>query len=129
MNLKILLPFGIFAAKTGVERMVVETPAGSFGFLPRRLDCVTALVPGILIYETAAEGESFAAVDEGVLVKAGADVLVSVRRAVGGSDLARLRETVEREYLTLDENEKSVRSAMAKMETGFLHRFAEFQHG
>jgi len=129
MNLKILLPFGIFAAKAGVKKLIVETPTGSFGFLPRRLDCVTALIPGVLVYETETEGEIFTAVDEGILVKAGADVLISVRRAVDGSDLARLRETVKREYLTLDDNEKSVRIVMAKLETGFLHRFAAFQHG
>jgi alternate F1F0 ATPase F1 subunit epsilon len=79
MNLKLLLPFQVFAEKTGVTRIVAETPDGSFGLLPHRLDCVAALAPGILIYETEAEGEVFVAVDEGVLVKTGPDVLVSVR--------------------------------------------------
>ena len=83
---------------------------------------------GILIYETEAEGEVYVAVDEGVLVKTGPDVLVSVRRAIGGTDLGQLREAVEQEFLTLDEQEQSVRSVMAKLETGFLRRFAEFQH-
>jgi len=128
MNLKVLLPFEIFAEKTGVTRIVAETHVGSFGLLPHRLDCVAALAPGILTYETEDNGEVFVAVDEGVLVKAGPDVLVSVRRALGGTDLGQLRETVEREFLTLDEREKSVRSVMAKMETGFLRRFANFQH-
>ena len=58
---------------------------------------------GILTYETEAEGEVFVAVDEGVLVKTGPDVLVSVRRAMGGTDLGQLREAVEQEFLTLDE--------------------------
>jgi F-type H+-transporting ATPase subunit epsilon len=128
MNLKVLLPFQIFANKTGVTRVVAETREGSFGLLPHRLDCVAALVPGILIYETEADGEVFVAVDEGVLVKTGTDVLVSVRRALGGADLSQLRESVEKEFLTLDENERSVRSVMAKLETGFLRRFATFQH-
>jgi len=128
MNLKVLLPFQIFAIKTGVSRIVAETREGSFGLLPHRLDCVAALVPGILIYETEADGEVFVAVDEGVLVKTGADVLVSVRRALGGSDLGQLRKSVEKEFLTLDENEQSVRSVMAKLETGFLRRFATFQN-
>ena len=128
MNLKILLPFRIFAEKTGVSRVVAETRDGSFGLLPHRLDCVAALTPGILIYETEVEGEVYVAVDEGVLVKTGPDVLVSVRRAMGGTDLAQLRDTVEQEFLTLDEQEQSVRSAMAKLETGFLRRFAAFQH-
>jgi F-type H+-transporting ATPase subunit epsilon len=89
---------------------------------------VAALAPGILIYETEADGEVCVAVDEGVLVKTGQDVLVSVRRAIGGTDLGQLRTAVEKEFLTLDEHEKSVRLVTAKLETGFLRRFATFQH-
>jgi len=128
MNLKVLLPFQIFAEKTDVLRIVAETGDGSFGLLPQRLDCVAALSPGILIYETDAEGEVYLAIDEGVLVKTGPDVLVSVRRALAGMDLAQLRTMVEKEFLTLDENEQSVRAVMAKLETGFIRRFAHFQH-
>lgn len=127
MNLKLLLPFQIFVEVRGVSRLVAETRGGSFGLLPQRLDCVAALTPGILIYETATDGEVFVAVDEGVLVKTGAQVLISVRRALRGSDLAQLREAVEQEFLTLDENEQGVRSLMAKLESGFLRRFATFQ--
>jgi F-type H+-transporting ATPase subunit epsilon len=128
MNLKVLLPFQIFAEKTDVLRIVAETGEGSFGLLPQRLDCVAALSPSILIYETEAEGEVYLAIDEGVLVKTGPDVLVSVRRALAGRDLAQLRAMVEKEFLTLDENEQSVRAVMAKLETGFIRRFAHFQH-
>ena len=128
MNLKILLPFKIFAEKTGVLRIVAGTREGSFGLLPHRLDCVAALTPGILIYEHEAEGEVYVAVDEGVLVKTGADVLVSVRNAIGGMDLDKLHEAVEREFLNLNEREQSVRSVLAKMESSFIRRFAEFHH-
>jgi len=128
MNLKVLLPFRIFVEKTGVTRIVAETRAGSFGLLPRRLDCVAALAPGILIYEDEAEGEVYVAVDEGVLIKTGPDVLVSVRNAIAGTDLGQLREAVEREFLNLDEREQRVRSVLAKMESGFIRRLAEFHH-
>ncbi len=128
MKLKILLPFQVFAEKTDVSRIVAETPDGSFGFLPQRLDCVASLAPGILTYETESDGEIFVAVDEGVLVKTGSDVLVSVRRALGGTDLGQLRDAVKKEFLNLNEAERNVRSVMAKLETGFLHRFASFQH-
>ena len=128
MTLKILLPSHVFSKKTGVVRIVAETRQGSFGILPRRLDCVAALVPGILIYETESDGEVLVAVDEGVLVTTGLEVLVSVRRALGGTDLGQLRASVEKEFLTLDEREQSVRAVMAKMESGFLRRFASFQH-
>jgi F-type H+-transporting ATPase subunit epsilon len=128
MNLKILLPFQVFAEQTGVTNIVAETPDGSFGLLPLRLDCVATLSPGILIYETEADGEVFVAVDEGVLIKTGPDVLISVRRAIAGTDLDQLHEAVEKEFLTLDESEQSTRTVMAKLETGFLRRFATFQH-
>jgi len=128
MNLKILLPFQIFAEKTGVARVVAQTREGSFGLLPHRLDCVAALAPGILTYETEADGEVFVAVDEGVLIKTGSAILVSVRRALAGTELGQLRAGVEREFLTLDKNEQNVRSVMAKMEAGFMRRFASLQH-
>ena len=128
MTLKVLLPFQIFAEKTSVSRIVAETREGSFGLLPHRLDCVAALAPGILTYETEADGEVFVDVDEGVLVKTGTDVLVSVRRAISGTDLGQLHDTVKQEFLTLDEHEQSVRLVTAKLETGFLRRLATFQH-
>jgi F-type H+-transporting ATPase subunit epsilon len=126
MNLKVLLPFEIFADKTGVSRIVAETREGSFGLLPHRLDCVAALAPGILTYQIGAQAEVYVAVDEGVLVKTGPDVLISVRNAIGGTDLGQLHAAVEREFLHLNEREQNVRSVMAKMESDFISRLAEF---
>ncbi len=127
MNLKILLPFEIFAAKNDVSRIVAQTREGSVGLLPHRLDCVAALVPGILVYETASDGEVSVAVDEGVLVKMGPDVLVSVRRAVGGLKLGQLHEAVRRDYLRLDEHEQSMRSILAGLEGNLMRRMMSFR--
>ena len=126
MKLKVLLPYQVFAEIDEVSRIVVETPQGSFGLLPRRLDCVATLEPGILTYETKAEGEVYIAVDEGILVKAGADVLVSVRNAIGGTDLGKLREAVVKEFVNLDENERQVRAVLARLESGFVRHFTEY---
>ena len=128
MKLKVLLPFQVFAEKANVTRIVAETHEGSFGLLPQRLDCVAALVPGILEVETDEEGEVYLAVDEGVLVKSGQDVLVSVRNAIGGTQLSELREAIEQEFLTMDEHEQSVRSVLARMESGFIRRLADLYH-
>jgi F-type H+-transporting ATPase subunit epsilon len=129
MKLRIILPFEVFAEKADVTRIVAETTEGSFGLLPHRLDCVAVLVPGILIYETEAGGTAYVAVDEGVLVKTGADVRVSVRRAIAGTDLAGLHEAVKRQFETIDAQERAVRTAVAKMEGGFVRRVAELHHG
>ena len=128
MQLKILLPSRVFGEIVDVTRIVAEARGGSFGILPHRLDCVAALAPGILTYATEAKGDVYVAVDEGVLVKIGAQVLVSVRYAVGGTDLGQLRQAVEKEFLSLDNREKSVRAAVAKLESGLIRRFAEFHH-
>ena len=128
INLKVLLPFQVFVEAKGVKRIVAQSIQGSFGLLPHRLDCTAALAPGILTYETEPDGEVYLAVDQGVLVKTGMDVLVSVRNAIGGTVLDKLHDAVKREFLTVNEQEKTVRSVLAKMESGFLHRLVEFQH-
>lgn len=128
MNLKILLPTEIFVDRTDVLRIVAETDKGSFGLLPHRLDCAAALLPGIFIYESARAGISYVAVDEGVLVKTGMDVLVSVRRAISGTDLNQLHDEVKRQFLKMDKQEQEVRTAVTRMEAAMIGRFAEFQH-
>jgi F-type H+-transporting ATPase subunit epsilon len=127
MHLKVLLPFQVFLDKTDVASIVAETREGAFGFLPHRLDCVASLAPGILTLETAVDGEVFLAVDEGVLIKTSTDVLISVRHAIIGTDLGQLHEAVEKEFLALDDQALQVRAVMAKLESGFLHRFASFR--
>lgn len=127
MHLKILLPFQVFVEVSGVCRLVIQEDHGSFGLLPQRLDCVASLSSGIITYETDA-GEVFVAVDEGLLVKTGAEVLISVHHAQSGLDVGELRQAVERDHLNLNVSEQELRTVMAKMESGFIHRLAEFQH-
>ena len=128
MHLKILLPFRVFADVQNVSHAVIETSAGSYGLLPQRLDCVAALVPGIFEYETENDGVKYIAVDDGVMVKAGAEVLVSVRNAVGGVDLGKLSELVKHEFQQQDEAESNVRSVTLKLESGFIYSFDKFRN-
>jgi F-type H+-transporting ATPase subunit epsilon len=127
MQLEILLPSGVFASIANVLRIVVMTPAGSFGLLPHRLDCATVLAPGLLTYETGESGEIHLAIDTGVLVKTGADVLVCVRHAIAGADLGRLRQAVEQEMLHLSDQEQSDRTTLARLESGLIRSFVELQ--
>jgi F-type H+-transporting ATPase subunit epsilon len=128
MTLKLLLPTGIFVDTTEVSRVVAETREGSFELLPHRLDCVAALAPGIFTYDSAANGTVYLAVDEGVLVKAGTEVLVSVRRAIAGPDLGHLHESVKQHFLERNNEEVTVSNALNKMESGFVSQFLEMQH-
>lgn len=128
MRLKILLPYRVFADKEGVVNIIAETENGFYGFLPNRLDCIAALVPGILMYRSRDEGETFIAIDQGILVKTGPFVVVSVRQAIGGVDLGQLESAVRHEFLDLDKQQRSVRSTMARLESGFIRRFMELKH-
>ena len=127
MTLKVLLPFEVFANEVNISRMTVETVMGSVGFLPQRLDCVVALVPGILYYVDKEGLEVFLAVDAGILVKTGVDVVISVRRAIRGNDLAHLHAAIKQQFLAQDTQEASIRTAMAKLESGFLRKFVSLR--
>jgi F-type H+-transporting ATPase subunit epsilon len=128
MNLEIMQPSRIYARHSGVLRILAESEAGCFELLPARLDCVAALVPGILAHAGTDGDLRYLAIDVGVLVKCGAEVLVSVRRAIGGVDLGQLRAAVKAEFQQLDAREREVRSAVAKIEAQLLARVAEFHH-
>lgn len=127
MHLKVLLPTQVFLDLDEIARIVVETPAGAYGLLPHRLDCVSAVAPGILSYENARGEEVFVAHDEGVMVKHGLQVLISVRSAFSGSDLALMHRELNEKFLAKDEDEFAQRQLETRLENGFLRRFAEFR--
>ncbi len=129
MRLRLLLPFAVHADEADVRRIVVETNDGSYGILPRRLDCVMALVPGILTYETENGEETYVAVADGVLTKRGAEVSVSVRNAMAGKDLSLLRETVEREFRAVNAEEATMKSALARVEGDLIQRLTDLHYG
>jgi len=126
MRLKVLLPDRVFLGEEATK-VTAESPAGSFCLLPRHVDFVSTLVPGLLIYEDAARRERFLAIDEGLLVKCREEVLVSTRSAAAGDDLGSVQEIVEQQFEAIDDRERTVRSAGAKLEAGLVRRFMEFE--
>lgn len=130
MKLKISIPTEVILEKKDVVRMVVETISGSLGILPLRLDCVACLIPGVLLFETKEEGERFIAVDEGILTKTGPDVNVSVKNAVIANELGTIEKIVKEKFLERSEQEKRIRSMLAKLESDFIKNLLEFsRHG
>ncbi|MBW6464758.1 MAG: F0F1 ATP synthase subunit epsilon [Firmicutes bacterium] len=122
MNLKILLPAGV-QIETEVEKVSAEAQNGHFTLLPRHVDFVAALVPGIFYYQTPDGNEHFLALDDGILVKQGGQVYVSAAQAVSGDDLEHLEDLVENELKVLGESEKKARTVMARLEADTLRRF------
>lgn len=124
MKLKILLPTHILLDED-VAKITAEAENGSFGLLPKHIDFVAALVPGILSYEPEAGSDVFVAIDQGILVKCGAEVLVSTRQAVRGESLETLEQAVMEQFQALDQRQKRTRSAIARLEADFMRRLTE----
>ena len=124
MHLKVMQPTnGLIDER--VTKVTAEGEEGSFCLLPQHVDWVAALVPGILSFELETGEEIFLAIDEGILVKQGATVWVSVRSAVRGADLETLHQTVQQQFRQLDEQERQARSTLARLETSFVREFME----
>ena len=126
MRLKILLPQGV-EKDTEVLKISAEAENGHFTLLPRHIDFVSALTPGLCAYVTLDGREHFLALDEGILVKQGANVYISCARAITGDDLALLEAQVAAELKELDENEKKTRAVMARLEADTLRRFTRLK--
>ncbi len=124
MKLKVFQPSHVFLDQE-VDKVSAEGPEGAFGILPRHLDMAAALLPGILTYWPTGRGESFMAINGGILVKQGDTVLVATRLAVSG-ELGLLHETVNRFINEMDDRERKTRSAVARLEADFVRRFVEF---
>lgn len=107
------------------RKVVAEALEGSIGILPRHVDYVAVLVPGILLYQTSAGVEKLLAVDQGLLVKRGDRVDVSVRDAIPGAELDSLRRDVRERFLSLDEREHASRTALARLEARFIRHYLE----
>jgi len=126
INLRILMP----------ERVVVDEPArkvsamaedGAFCLLPRHVDFVAALVPGLLAFTNKGGDETILAVDRGTLVKCGDEVLVSSARVIGGRPLGELRQAIEEQLTELDERQRRAQAALGKIEADLVRSLVELE--
>jgi F-type H+-transporting ATPase subunit epsilon len=131
MKLKVWLPSEVLFEED-VSRIRAEAQNGWFGLLPKHIDFVTALVPGVMTFQPCGQpeeylAEEYLAIDSGILVKCGAEVAVSTRQAVRGKSLDLLKEEVERQFIARQEREKAARALEAKLEADLVRRLFEVE--
>lgn len=124
MRLRVLLPEQILINEE-IVKVIAEAENGAFSLLPRHVDFVTALVPGIISFTKVDQSEEFLAIDEGILVKCGPDVKVSTRNAVLGHELGELKALIQERFKRLSDHEKKSRDALFKLEADLVRRFME----
>lgn len=130
MRLLITVPTHVLLDEP-VLKVVAESPAGSFGLLPRHLDLATLLVPGLLTFTRPDGEEAIVAVDHGTLVKVGDRVRVACRRALLAGDLQEAEQAVRDRFLFESEREKLARAALARLEIDVVRRLGQLRgrHG
>jgi len=126
MRLTVLLPTEVLLEET-VTKVVAEAPNGHFCLLPRHVDFVSALVPGILAYAGEDGRRHYVATDEAALVKCGSDVIVSALDAVRSDDLGELEALLDKRFRALDEEQRTARAVLAELEAGVIKRFWELE--
>lgn len=122
MHLKLLLPTHVLIDQP-VTQVIAEAENGTFCLLPHHIDCLAALAPGILTFQTPAGEEIFLALAGGILIKCGAEVLVSTRNGFRGSQLDTLKQEVEQQFYAMDDQERQARTAIARMEASLARQF------
>jgi F-type H+-transporting ATPase subunit epsilon len=125
MHVRLVVPSGVLLEQQAVK-VVAEAQDGVFCLLPRHIDFVAALVPGILGL-TAADGEeTFVAVDDGILVKHGPQVLVSTWNALRGK-LGELQEGLVGQLRERGEQDQKARLALDRLEASLVHQVREWE--
>lgn len=128
MQVRIFLPTEVFYQEDAISKIVAEGMEGYFTLLPRHIDYVSVLVPGIMTIEHENGINDFIAVDRGTLVKKGSNVAISVRNGVRGETIEKLSHVVEDQFKKVDDMEKKARAILTGLEFNMLKRFSELKH-
>jgi F-type H+-transporting ATPase subunit epsilon len=126
MKLKILLPDKIFL-DSEIDKLIAESPNGSFCLLPRHIDFLSALSPSLLVLTLIDGQEKILAVDGGILVKKGNQIWISSQHCLEGNDLKNLQQTIKEEFQKIDEQEKINREALAKLEVNLVRHYVQMK--
>lgn len=128
LNLQLAMLSEVLVSSS-VIRVRADGVDGSFCLLPRHRDWIAPLAEGVLEWTDPAGTEHYAAHGSGLLVKAGQDVLVTVRVAALGDDLTGLPQQFEETQAKASERVERARQALVRLETSLVRRFVDYREG
>ena len=128
MELTVLTPLGV-VLQTKVSKVNMETLNGYRTLLPKHVDFISALGPNIMFYCDEANNEKYVACHNGIVVKKGKKVIVSVQNALLGDKLDELEMTLSEVYKQNEEQRKELNTAMARLELGIIRGFSHLREG
>ena len=126
MKFVIATPEGILL-NTQINKVTFETATGYYTLLPHHVDFVASLTAGITAYVPENETEKYAACHQGIVVKKGDVVTISVQGAVLGPTLSELQDLIKKEFKQNEEKRKELNTAMARLELGIMRGFRQLK--
>lgn len=126
MQLILTTPQGIILQQN-IRKITLETLDGYYTLLPRHVDFVSAVIPSIVSYLPEQENEKYAACHQGIVVKKGDKITLSVQGAVLSETLPELQERIKTEFKQNEEQRKQLNTAMARLELGLVRGFQQLK--
>ena len=128
MLLTVLTPLGV-VLKTKALKVTMETLNGYYTLLPKHVDFISALGPNIVQYYDENSNEKYVACHNGIVVKKGSSVTISVQDAILGDKLDELEVSLAKAYKQNEEKRKELNTAMARLELGIVRGFGRLREG
>lgn len=122
MKLIVCTPLGE-VLNTEIRKISLEFLNGYHTFLPKHIDFASIIKPSIATYTDGNGAQKYIACHNGVAVKKGQNITLSVQQAVLGNSLSELKSTILQEFKKADEQRKELNTAMARLEIGMLRGF------
>jgi F-type H+-transporting ATPase subunit epsilon len=126
MQFTFVTPQGI-VLQQNIRKITLETLDGYYTLLPRHVDFVSALTAGIVTFLSEDNTEKYAACHQGIIVKKGDKITISVQNAVLGETLSELQELIKIEFKQREEQRKQLNTAMARLELGIMRGFKQLR--
>ena len=125
MRVRLVIP-GKTYLDEDMDKVTAPGKEGLFQILPKHIDMVSSLQPGILVLTKESKDRYFA-INEGVLVKEHNLIHISCFQVMEGASLDKLQETISDNFKILNEKEKRLKQILTKLEADTLIRFMEMK--
>ncbi len=123
MTLEVVTPASVVIDATA-SKVTAEATTGSFSLLPRHVDIVASLVPGLVSFVEGGR-ERTVAVDGGMLVKQGPAVRIATAEAAEGEGVLALQRALRASLEGPERLERRSRAALARLESDAVRRLIE----
>lgn len=129
INLKVYTPAKLFLSET-INSITIQGREGNFTILPRHVDYITSFGDSIIIYKTLDNTLAYLAVNQGVLVKIGRELELSVFSAEQANSLEELKikiKDLNEKISSFLNQDKNLNNSLKLMEVLMLEKILKFK--